>query len=69
MNETIPAATAAITFRPLKRNEIVKRSDFVEDGNQGFEPWSGPVGFQASSFHKQIYRKYLRRSVEETPVA
>ena len=34
-------AGGAERFRRLKGNELVTRGDFVEDGNQGFEPWEG----------------------------
>ena len=44
-------------FRRLKWNELVTRGDFVENGNQGFEPWEGPGGFRADSFVKPIYRR------------
>jgi hypothetical protein len=44
-------------FRPLKWNEQVRRGDFVEDGKQGFELWSGLVGFRADTFVKTIYRR------------
>jgi len=36
-------------LRPLKWNELVRRGDFVEDGNKGFELWEGPGGFRAAS--------------------
>jgi hypothetical protein len=44
-------------FRPLKWNEQVRRGDFVKDGKQGFELWSGLVGFRADTFIKTIYRR------------
>jgi hypothetical protein len=69
MQQTIPAAADAITFRPLKWNETARRGDFVEDGNQGFEPWIGPSGFQAGTFNKQIFRKLTRPAAKPTPVA
>jgi hypothetical protein len=67
MNQTIPTP-ASITFRPLKWNELVRRGDYVEDGNDGFEPWVGPAGFHAGSFIKKIYRKRSRSPATETPV-
>ncbi len=69
MQQTIPATAISITFRPLKWNETARRGDFVEDGNQGFEPWIGPSGFQAGTFNKQIYRKLTRPPAAETPGA
>ena len=65
MDETTPPAVtaAAKTFRPLKWNELVKRGDYVEDGNHGFEPWVGPAGFRADAFIKQIYCKQSRAPV------
>ena len=50
-------AGGAERFRRLKWNELVTRGDFVEDRNQGFEPWAGPGGFRADSFVKPIYRR------------
>ena len=44
-------------FRRLKWDEQVKRGDYVEDGQQGFELWTGMVGFQADTFLKTIYRR------------
>jgi len=63
MNDANPSATAIASeaLRPLKWHELVKRGDLVEDGHQGFEPWSGPAGFRADSFVKQIYRRLIRR--------
>jgi len=59
MNKKAASAIAAVLdrFRPLKWNELVRRGDFVEDGNQGFAPWEGPAGFRADAFVKQIYRR------------
>jgi len=63
MSETCSSAAPAVParLRPLKWNERVRRGDFVEDGNQGFEPWVGPGGFRADAFVKQIYRQLRRR--------
>jgi hypothetical protein len=44
-------------FRRLNWDEQVKRGDFVEDGQQGFELWTGMVGFRADTFLKTIYRR------------
>ena len=65
MSETDLSATTDLSacFRRLKWNELVTRGDFVEDGNQGFEPWEGPAGFRADSFIKPIYRKLARLPV------
>lgn len=51
------ATTAPESFRRLAWDELVKRGDFVENGNQGFEPWVGPSGFHAGTFIRTIYRK------------
>ena len=63
MSEANPSAIAiaAECLRPLKWNELVRRGDFVSDGNEGFEPWVGPGGFRADAFVKQIYRQLRRR--------
>jgi len=63
MSEANPSAIAIVReyLRPLKWNELVRRGDFVEDGRDGFEPWSGPSGFRADAFVKQIYRQLARR--------
>ncbi|MGC9940446.1 MAG: hypothetical protein ABSE48_01355 [Verrucomicrobiota bacterium] len=63
MSETTTAAAWAVPerLRPLKWNERVRHGDFVENGNQGFEPWTGPGGFRADAFVKQIYRQQGRR--------
>jgi len=47
-------------LRRLKWNELVRRGDYVADGQQGFEPWEGPSGFRADAFVKQIYRRLKR---------
>lgn len=62
--ETRPTATATVpgSFRRLAWNELVKRGDYVENGNAGFELWVGPSGFHADSFIKAIYRKYSPRA-------
>ena len=59
MSEAGPSAATVLSkcLRRLKWNELVTSGDFVEDGNQGFEPWEGPRGFRADSFVKTIYRK------------
>ena len=49
--------TAPKRFRLLKWNERVTIGDFVEDGQRGFKPWEGPLGFQADSFVAAIYRR------------
>ena len=60
-SKTEPAGDAksvgAEQFRRLKWDEQVKRGDYVEDGQQGFELWTGMVGFQADTFLKTIYRR------------
>jgi hypothetical protein len=62
MSETSSAAAAlSENLRPLERDELVRPGDFVENGNQGFEPWTGPGGFRADSFVKQIYRQLRPR--------
>ena len=65
MNEDISSAPLAVLdrLRPLKWNELVRRGDFVENGQQGFELWEGPGGFRADAFVKQIYRLLGRRPV------
>jgi hypothetical protein len=64
MKEKYPAPATAVSerLRPLKWDELVRRGDFVEDGNQGFERWDGPGGFRADSFVKQIYRRQGRHA-------
>jgi hypothetical protein len=59
MNETDPPAIAVVpeSLRRLKWNELVRRGDFIEDGQNGFEPWEGPSGFRADAFVKKIYRR------------
>ena len=54
-----PAVTQAApeSFRRLAWNEIVRRGDYVENGESGFELWAGPSGFHADTFIKAIYRK------------
>ena len=52
-----PQASGAKNFRRLKWNEQVRRGDFVEDGQHGFELWTGMVGFQADTFVRAIYRR------------
>ncbi len=52
-----PESLAAAGLRPLEWNELVRRGDFVSDGQEGFEPWDGPSGFRADAFIKQIYRR------------
>lgn len=56
MREAYSSAATAVPeiLRPSKWKELVRRGDFVEDGNQGFEPWVGPNGFRADAFVKQI---------------
>jgi len=44
-------------LRLLKANERVTNGDFVADGERGFKPWEGPLGFQADSFVAAIYRR------------
>jgi hypothetical protein len=44
-------------LRLLKRNERVRRGDFVKDAHDRFELWEGPGGFRADTFVKQIYRR------------
>ena len=61
IHPSIPAKVAA-SFRLLAWNELVRRGDFVEDGNSGFEPWDGPAGFHAGSFIKTIYRKFAGKA-------
>lgn len=63
MNKITTATSAAAQerFRPLKWDERVRRGDFVQDEQQGFEPWVGPPGFRADTFVKQIYRRLGRR--------
>jgi hypothetical protein len=56
-------AGVAGRFQRLRWNELVKRGDFVEDGNQGFEPWAGPGGFRADAFVKPIYRRRVNRKM------
>ena len=51
-------------FRRLKRNELVRIGDYVEDGHQGFELWEGPSGFWADSFVKAIYRRETQPMAE-----
>jgi hypothetical protein len=46
----------------LKWHELVRRGDFVADGQQGFQLWEGPGGFRADAFVKQIYRRLKHRS-------
>jgi hypothetical protein len=67
MNAAKTSAPAVVSagLRPLKWNERVCRGDYVEDGNQGFEPWAGPAGFRADSFVKQVYRR-LKQQVART---
>jgi len=64
---TAVVVNASDTFRPLKWNEMVKRGDYIQDGNNGYELWVGPSGFHAGSFVKQIYRRSSRRTVVEKP--
>ena len=52
-----PQPVGAEQFRRLKWDEQVRRGDYVEDGHQGFELWTGMVGFQADTFLKTIYRR------------
>ena len=62
MTRVAPAGTTAPTggaelYRRLKWDELVVRGDFIKDGHQGFELWSGPPGFRADAFVKPIYRR------------
>lgn len=50
------------SLRPLKRNELVRRGDFVKDERENFEPWVGPSGFRADAFIKQVFRRRDRNS-------
>ena len=50
-------------LRPLKRDEVVRRGDFVKIGEQKLEPWVGPGGFRADSFVNPIYRLQTHRPV------
>ena len=60
-DETVAAASpeslAAAGLRRLEWNELVRKGDFVADGNDGFEPWDGPSGFRADAFVKPTYRR------------
>jgi hypothetical protein len=60
----LESAAHSKCLRPLKRNELVRRGDFIEDGHDGFEPWEGPSGFRADAFVKQIYRRLSRLPAE-----
>jgi len=51
------------SFRPLRWNELVKRGDFIMNGDQGFELWEGPSGFRADAFIRTIYRQLTRRTL------
>jgi hypothetical protein len=64
MNENSSPAASAVPerLRPLKWHELVRRGDFVADGQQGFQLWEGPGGFRADAFVKQIYRRLKHRS-------
>lgn len=44
------------TFRRLKDDERVLRGDWIKDDQDELTPWSGPTGFQASSFEHTVYR-------------
>ena len=59
MNENTSSFVAVVPkgLRRLRWNELVRRGDFVANGNQEFEPLDGPVGFRADAFVKQIYRR------------
>ena len=61
MTSEIEPATVHVVrekLRPLEWNELPRRGDFVEDGRKGFEPWTGPTGFRADTFVKQIFRRF-----------
>ena len=59
MNKASPSSALVIlkNLRPLKWDEVPRRGDFVEDGHNSFEPWTGPTGFRADAFVKQIFRR------------
>ena len=65
MNKPATSAPAVIakSLRRLAWNELVRPGDYVEDGCQGFEPWSGPSGFRADAFVKTIYRRLKARTI------
>ena len=59
MNESDPVAASAVgpgNLRRLKPHETVRSGDFEAKGRKVFTPWSGPNGFRADAFVKQIYR-------------
>jgi hypothetical protein len=45
-----------VQFRRVRSNELVIPGDFIKDGEQAYQPWDGPRGFRAASFHKPVFR-------------
>ena len=52
----LAALAGPVQFRRLKSKELVLPGDYVKEGEDSYQLWNGPRGFQAASFHKEVYR-------------
>jgi hypothetical protein len=55
-SELPTALDGSTQFRRLKSKELVLPGDYVKEGENSYQLWNGPRGFQAASFHKEVYR-------------